>query len=176
MLVSVAFAIFLTPLDRYCETMFSLTNAWAYLIGGVMLINWYYRLLQKEVEVDEFNRNHKRYVLNKCNFLIQRGYKFKYSQISWEEAFIFTKKDISIIFYYECGDNIDAGYEVQYAGQDYIYEDKQRFSVSSLVNDFNPNFNNLLSKNKIDYLISIVNDNLEKIEKLSKNNNLNIKE
>lgn len=42
MIISVSFAIILTPLDRYCSLMFSVTKEWTYLIGALMLINWYF--------------------------------------------------------------------------------------------------------------------------------------
>ena len=45
MVVSVAFAIFLTPLDRYCAAMFSSIHEFTYVLGGVMIVLWYFVLV-----------------------------------------------------------------------------------------------------------------------------------
>lgn len=167
MLISAATAIYLTPLDRYFEVMFSFTQGWAYLIGAFMLIILYFELLQKEN--DEFERNPKDYVLNNSKFLIEKGYEFKHYQLNGEEEFIFSKDDIAIIIYYEWKNKIDAAYERKHAGEGYIYEDQSRFNIRTLVeNSFDSNFETFKSKNKIDYLLSIFENNLDKIEKLSK--------
>ncbi len=41
MMVSVSFAILLTPLDRYCTVMFASIHELAFVLGGVMLVLWY---------------------------------------------------------------------------------------------------------------------------------------
>ena len=45
MIVSVAFAIFLTPLDRYCAVMFASIHEFTYVLGGVMIALWYFVLI-----------------------------------------------------------------------------------------------------------------------------------
>ena len=46
MIVSVAFAIFLTPLDRYCDVMFASIHEFTYVLGGVMIALWYFVIVR----------------------------------------------------------------------------------------------------------------------------------
>lgn len=46
MIVSVTLAIFLTPLDRYCEVMFTSIHEFTYVLGGVMIALWYFVLVK----------------------------------------------------------------------------------------------------------------------------------
>lgn len=45
MIVSVAFAILLTPLDRYCELMFDSVHEMTYVLGSAMFVIWYISIL-----------------------------------------------------------------------------------------------------------------------------------
>ncbi|WP_026504920.1 hypothetical protein [Butyrivibrio sp. NC3005] len=45
MILSVLVAIFLTPLDRYCEVLFASIHEFSYVAGGVMLAVWYFVML-----------------------------------------------------------------------------------------------------------------------------------
>ena len=47
MLVSVALAITLTPLNRYCASMFTSIHELAFVLGVAMLSIWYFVLLKK---------------------------------------------------------------------------------------------------------------------------------
>jgi hypothetical protein len=47
MIMSVALAIFLTPLDRYCSAMFAAIHGFTFVLGGVMLVFWYFIMLKK---------------------------------------------------------------------------------------------------------------------------------
>ena len=44
-MLSVAFAILLTPLDRYCELMFDSVHEMTYVLGGAMFVIWYISIL-----------------------------------------------------------------------------------------------------------------------------------
>lgn len=51
MIISVGFAIYLTPLDRYVEVMFLFTHEWAYLVGVCMLLVLYFALLKESLNI-----------------------------------------------------------------------------------------------------------------------------
>lgn len=103
---------------------------------------------------NELQKNAKKYLAKKCDFLIKKGYQEKYWSRNAEEEVTFVKDEITIVF------NIENDFVYCYFknGQnDYT-------NLKKLVGCFVDGFDNWSGIEKVDYLAALVEKYLDKIE------------
>lgn len=109
---------------------------------------------------DAFKKDAKKYVQEKFNFLIEKGYEYSYFFCNCETSFGFLKNNININVYYDVYPTEEVVDLVIYKGKDYNNGKNIREIIS-----FDENyFKNLSSKQKIDFFAELLEVNIEKIE------------
>lgn len=103
---------------------------------------------------NELQKNAKKYLAKKCNFLIKKGYQEKYWSRNAEEEVTFVKDEIAIVF------NVENDFVYCYFknGQnDYT-------NLKKLVGGFEKRFDDWSGIEKVDYLAALVEKCLDKIK------------
>ena len=109
--------------------------------------------------MDEFKKNPINYIKNKYNFLLERNYILSELHKNVEMMFVFKKENIKIVINVE-NENVNC----YFSNSKYSNE-----NIKSLVGDllFKKDYDILIIIDKIDYLASLIINNLYKIEELT---------